>query len=152
MILTRAIPFFLLALGFAPSASAQVFKCTDATGKVSYTNERSAAKGCESLSNEQAVSTVSMRGAQSAASFPRVSSSAQKERDSARRQVLENELANEEAALEEARKTLAEQETVRHGDERNYQKVLDRLQPLKENIERRERNIEALNKEISGLR
>ncbi|MDR3212393.1 MAG: DUF4124 domain-containing protein [Azoarcus sp.] len=152
MIFTRAIPLFFLALGFAFPASAQVYKCADANGKVSYTNARSATKGCEPLTNEQAVSTVSMRPASSPASFPKVSSDAQKERDNARRQVLQNELATEEAELEEARKALTGQEAVRHGDEKNYQKKLDRLQPFKEDVERRERNIEALNKEISGLR
>ncbi|MDR1662729.1 MAG: DUF4124 domain-containing protein [Azoarcus sp.] len=150
MILTRAIALFLLMIGLASTASAQVYKCADANGKLSYTNEPSSSKSCKSLSNEQAVSTIPMRA--TAASFPKVSSDAQKERDSARRQVLENELASEQAALEEARKALAGQEAIRNGDEKNYQKVLDRLQPFKEDVKRRERNIEALNKEISGLR
>jgi heme oxygenase len=65
---------------------------------------------------------------------------------------LESELSSERAALDDARKALAEQEAVRNGDERNYQKVLDRLQPFKDDVERRTRNVEALNKEISGLR
>ena len=34
----------------------------------------------------------------------------------------------------------------------NYQAVLDRLQPFKEEVVRRERNIEALNTELSNLR
>jgi septal ring factor EnvC (AmiA/AmiB activator) len=147
---TRAIPFFFLLAGFASSAPAQVYKCTDANGKISYTNESTPSRNCKSLTNEQPVSTIPMRA--TAASFPKVSSDAQRERDSARRQVLENELSSEQSALEEARKALAGQESVRNGNEKNYQKVLDRLQPFKEDVERRERNIEALNKEISGLR
>ncbi|MDR1228467.1 MAG: DUF4124 domain-containing protein [Azoarcus sp.] len=146
----RAISLFFLLAGFVSPAPAQVYKCTDANGKISYTNENAPSKNCKSLTNEQPVSTIPMRA--SAASFPKISSDTQKERDSARRQVLENELANEQTALEEARKALAGQEAVRNGNERNYQKVLDRLQPFKEDVARRERNIEALNKEISGLR
>ncbi|MDR3087246.1 MAG: DUF4124 domain-containing protein [Azoarcus sp.] len=155
MTLTRALPLslFFLTLGFAPfSASAQVYKCVDVNGKISYTNERSS-KSCETLNNTQSVSTISMRAPTSApATFPKVSSDTQQERDRGRRQVLESELASEQAALEAARKQLAEQETVRYGNEKNYQKVLDRLQPFKDDIERRERNIEALNKELSGQR
>ena len=160
MTLTRALPlslFLFLALGLAPvSASAQVYKCVDASGKISYTNER-ASKSCEALSNTQAISTISMRTPMSAsaptpASFPKISNDAQQERDRGRRQVLESELASEQAALEASRKQLAEQETVRYGNEKNYQKVLDRLQPFKDDIDRRERNIEALNKELSGQR
>ncbi|MDR2092371.1 MAG: DUF4124 domain-containing protein [Azoarcus sp.] len=150
MMLTRAIPLFFLLAGFAFPATSQVYKCTDANGKISYTNENIPSRNCKSLSGEQPVSTIPMRA--TAASFPKVSSDTQKERDNARREVLENELANEQAALEEARKTLAAQEAVRNGNERNYQKVLDRLQPLKDDVARRARNVEALNKEISGLR
>jgi len=158
MISTRAIALVVLALGLAPlAASAQVFKCVDAAGKVSYTNG-AGGKGCEKLTNEAAVSTISMRAPNAASSsssrgnFPSVSSEAQRERDAGRRQVLESELAGEQAALDEARKTLAAQEAVRNGDERNYQKVLDRLQPYKDDVERRERNVEALTKELSELR
>ena len=161
MTLTR-VPLSLslslfLALGLVPvSASAQVYKCVDSSGKISYTNER-AGKSCEALSNAQAVSTISMRPPGSApasapTSFPKVSNNAQQARDQGRRQVLESELASEQAALEASRKQLAEQEAIRQGNEKNYQKVLERLQPFKDDIDRRERNIEALNKELSGAR
>jgi hypothetical protein len=143
---------FFLAFGF-PSASAQVFKCVDAHGKVTYSNSGGSGKGCKQLSNEQSVSTISMRAnASPPAAFPRVSDDAQRERDRARRQILEKELDNEQQALEGARKELAEQEATRSGGEKNYQKVLDRLQPYKDAVERRERNIEALTQELSGLR
>ena len=63
-----------------------------------------------------------------------------------------SERATEEGALAAAVKALAEQEAVRLGDERNYQKVLDRLQPFKDKVDLHKRNIEALRREISGLR
>lgn len=149
--------FVFLALGAAPLfASAQVYKCVDASGKISYSNSGSSGKGCKPLSGEQSVSTISMRPSGSAASapaaFPRVGNDAQRERDKARRQVLENELESERLALAEAQKALAEQEKMRFGDEKNYQKVLDRLQPYKDTVERGERNIEAITQEISELR
>lgn len=62
------------------------------------------------------------------------------------------ELASEQASLEQAKKELANQEAIRTGDERNYQRVLDRLQPFKDKVALHERNIEALKKEIGNLR
>jgi hypothetical protein len=61
-------------------------------------------------------------------------------------------LAAEQRSLEGAQKLFAEQEAVRYGDERNYQRVLDRLQPFKDKVQLHERNIEALKREIGNLR
>ncbi|WP_228111912.1 hypothetical protein [Zoogloea sp. 1C4] len=79
-------------------------------------------------------------------------SGTQKARDTDRRRILEEELATEQKSLEAARKELEEQESVRYGNERNYQKVLDRVQPYKDKVQLHERNIEALRREISNLR
>ena len=38
------------------------------------------------------------------------------------------------------------------GDEKNYQKYLDRIQGYKDKVALHERNIEALNKELAKLR
>ncbi|HRG72082.1 MAG TPA: DUF4124 domain-containing protein, partial [Thauera aminoaromatica] len=38
------------------------------------------------------------------------------------------------------------------GDERNYQKVLERVRPFKDRVELHKRNVDALRREISGLR
>lgn len=159
-------PFSLiLLLCAALPAHAEVYKCTDAEGKVTYTNDRNLARGCKALDAGQSVSTVPAPVRRPAASpsanpgantspssFPRVSPGDQRTRDDSRRQVLESEMANEEASLAAAEKALADQEAIRLGDERNYQKVLDRLQPFKDKVELHKRNIEALRREISGLR
>jgi hypothetical protein len=159
MTFTRAIPL-LFALAFVPAASAQVYKCVGDDGKIAYTNDRDSAKskGCKVLDNDQAISTVPMSSgtntnakAPTPPNFPNVGGNTQRTRDAARRQVLEGELATEQQALDAAKQALTEQEATRSGDERNYQKVLDRLQPFKDKVEQHERNIEALNKEISGL-
>jgi hypothetical protein len=41
---------------------------------------------------------------------------------------------------------------VSTGDEKNYQKVVDRIQPYKDRVAQHERNIQAINKELSNLR
>ena len=66
--------------------------------------------------------------------------------------ILEQELANEEQLLNQAKKELAEQESTRLGNERNYQRVLERLEPYKKKVALHESNIANLRKEMSSLR
>jgi hypothetical protein len=47
---------------------------------------------------------------------------------------------------------LTEQEGIRTGDEKNYQRVLDRLQKYKDEVERHQKNVEALKKELSNAK
>ncbi|TAH46487.1 MAG: DUF4124 domain-containing protein [Betaproteobacteria bacterium] len=155
----------ILALCAAPFAQADIYKCVDAEGRTTYTNDRSIARGCKSIQQDLPITSVpaparapgagpssAPPSSSSPAAFPRVSPNDQRARDDTRRQVLEKELATEEAALADAQKQLAEQEAVRLGDERNYQKMLDRLQPYKDKVELHKRNIEALRREIANLR
>jgi hypothetical protein len=138
-------------------ASADVYKCVDADGHVTYTNDKSRARGCKLLSSEMPVSSVpgpaatTPKPAAPSGGFPSVSGDQQKARDSERRRILEAELDTETKNLEAARKALTEGEAVRLGDERNYQKYLDRIQGLKDNVALHERNVDALRKEISKL-
>ena len=76
----------------------------------------------------------------------------EKARDTDRRRILETELAAEQQSLLLAKKELAAQEAVRSGDERNYQRVLDRLEPFKNKVALHERNIEAIQRELDKLR
>lgn len=154
---TRALAT-LLAATAVPLAHADIYKCVDANGRVTYTNDRSLGRGCKELAQDLPVSSIPAPRAPAAkpsstpSSFPRVSPEDQRARDDARRQVLDKELADEEKALTEAKAALAEQEAVRLGNERNYQKVLDRLQPFKDKVEQHQRNIDALKREIANLR
>jgi hypothetical protein len=84
--------------------------------------------------------------------FPKVDGQTQKKRDDERRRILEKELADEQQQLEAASQKLAEQEAIRTGDERNYQRYLDRVQPFRDNVANHERNIEAIRREISNLK
>jgi hypothetical protein len=76
----------------------------------------------------------------------------QRLRDETRRKILESELSVEAKSLADAKVKLAEQETVRNGNERNFQKVIDRLQPYQETVERHERNVMALQQELTRLK
>lgn len=137
---------------------ADIYKCVDDQGRVTYTNSR-VAKGCSALNRDLPVSSVPgpqpgggrVTGSDST-TFPKVSDEAQRNRDSDRKRILTQELATEEQSLEEARKALADQEAIRLGDERNYQKVVERLQPFKDKVELHQRNVEALKRELGNLR
>ena len=87
-----------------------------------------------------------------AGGLPNVDPATQKKRDESRRKILESELATEEKALDGARKALADGEAVRYGDERNYQRYLDRIQGLKDRVAQHERNVSALKQELANLR
>ena len=77
----------------------------------------------------------------------------QQQRDNDRRKILETELANEDKLLQSAKRDLAEQEGIRNGDERrNYQRVLDRLDPYQKKVKLHEDNIVNLQKELANLR
>lgn len=156
--LRRCLLAGLLAL--APAAHAQtvteIFKCMDANGRPSYTNDRRETVGrkCEVVTSQINVAPTQKPPAANTArpgSFPRESPT---ERNAARerqRQILEKELATEQAALAKARQDLAAQESVRSGDERNYAKVLERLQPYRDTVETHQKNIEALKRELNNL-
>ena len=152
--------FAVVVLGACVSApvSADIYKCVGTDGQVMYSNM--ADKNCKKLSLDPpppaggGTSAAARPAAKTPthATFPKVEENAQKARDNDRRRILEGELEAEQKNLEQAKKELAAQEAVRGGDERNYQKVLDRLKPFKDKVALHERNIEAVQKEIARLR
>jgi len=91
--------------------------------------------------------------ATSSASRPeaKVDPSEQKARDSDARRILELELKREEERLAELQKEYNNGEPERRGDERNYQKYLDRVADLKANIGRKEADIAAIKRELAKL-
>lgn len=136
-----------------------LYKCTDETGQVLYTNQKGGGK-CTVLSRDQPISTFSAppKARPTPGDFPRVGADQQKARDNDRRVILEQELGNEQKQLEDAKKTLTEQEgriepTERNvGGSINQAKVQERLQPFRDSVQLHERNIEALKKEIGNLK
>jgi hypothetical protein len=146
-----------LTFALAAPAWGDTFKCMDANGHATYTNMKEETKGknCTLVMREISVvpAVPSPRAATPAASppgFPKVDPATQRTRDDARRKILDDELSGEEKALAQAKEDLTQQESVRSGDERNYQRVLDRLQPYKDEVERHQKNVEALQKEINN--
>ena len=149
----------LLLLPLAAHADT-LYKCTDPSGQVLYTNQKGAGKSCTVLSRDQPVSTFTAPKAKAGApgNFPRVGGDQQKARDNDRRAILDQELATEQKQLEEAKKALAEQEGIVLPEERiagggiQGGKREARLQTFRDKVALHERNIEALKKEIGNLK
>ena len=161
----RMRPLVALSLlcALIPAARGEIFECIDESGNKRFTNIRAESKGCRQL-NVGPVNTVppttpagkpSAKGAAGTptpAGFPKVDQQTQQNRDTERRRILEQELANEQKLLDAAKKELAEQESIRLGSERNYQRVLDRLEPYQKKVKLHEDNMANLRKEISNIR
>ena len=137
-----------LLLPFAASANT-LYKCTDESGVVLYTNQKTAKKNCTVLSYQPpppapAGSVTKPRAATTPTpgDFPRVSGSEQKSRDGDRRAILDKELANELQNLEKAKKALFDAGS----------QPAEKLQPLRDTAALHERNVESLKKELGNLR
>jgi len=160
MAVLRALIFVIFGT-FAGHAGAQVFeiyKCLDPNGRPLYTNEKkdTAGKKCELVSREVTV-VPALKPPPAApkagpSGFPKETPTERATAKGRQREILEQELATEQRLLAEAKQKLAEQETQRNGDERNYAKVLERLQPYKDSVETHEKNVEALRRELGNAR
>ncbi|HTG96342.1 MAG TPA: DUF4124 domain-containing protein [Burkholderiales bacterium] len=143
-----------LALGsLAMPAAAQlteIFKCRDARGQWTYTNDRRQAEKekCEQVTTQVNVAPP-QKGARPS-NFPRESSAERAAGKGRQLEILQRELASEQAALTKAQQALAEQESIRSGDERNYARVEERLKPFQEAVDSHQKNIEALRREIAN--
>lgn len=143
---------FLLAMPLLlslPATANTLYKCTDLSGIVLYTNQKAPKKNCTVLSYQAPPSAPAGSGTKPRATatptpgdFPRVSGSEQKARDGDRRAILDKELANELQNAEKAKKALLD----------SGGQPADKLQPLRDTVALHERNIESLKKELGTLR
>ena len=133
------------------AAANTLYKCTDESGVVLYTNQKTPKKHCVVLSHSPAPTPApAAPGASKArasatptpADFPRVSGSEQKSRDTDRKAILDRELATETQSAEKARKALQEAGS----------QPADKLQALRDTLALHERNVESLKKELGSLR
>lgn len=159
-----------MALHNAAQAQGAVYKCVDEQGRVEFTD--TARRGCKALDLPgyapppprasapipgvpiPAVRPVSPgpASAVSPASFPRVDTAQQRARDDDRREILNDELRIEQKKLADLRRDFNNGEPERQGNERNYAKYQERVASMRDEIGRTERNIEALQREISNIR
>ncbi|MFT7774641.1 hypothetical protein [Roseateles sp.] len=155
-------PLFVLA-SLGAQAQGTVYRCPGPP--VLYTDALSAKeaseKGCRTIEGTPITVLQAPKPRTSAAAAPagegarsgdgRVEAGQQRARDDERRQVLQAELRQAEERLANAQRDFSSGQSERRGDERNYQKYLDRMAELKDNIARYEADVQALKREISKL-
>ena len=153
-ILLAAVAMPLMWSPLAAAQASTLYKCTDGSGTVLYTNQKAAKKDCTVISvmlppaprsEGPAAGAAPKRNgtaAPSPADFPKVSDNEQKSRDGDRRAILERELDAERGNIEKARQSLAAAPPP----------AADKAQTLRDTIALHERNVEALNKELAKLK
>lgn len=164
----------LSALSGQAAAQDAMYKCVLPDGRIEYTNKTTLdTRGCAKLNIEPSVVVPAPRSATPAApaapaatprpassasaptpaNFPRVDSATQKARDTDRKRILEEELQAQQARLAELSKAYNNGEPERQGDEaRNYQKYLDRVQRMKNDLARVQGDITSVKSELDKIR
>jgi hypothetical protein len=154
---TASLLIPVVAILFSASAAAQgkIFRCGN-----TYTNDEAQAKamGCKTMEggNVTVVQGTRVNSAPASAVRPvvapgsKVDSGEQKARDGEAKAILEAEMKKAEARRAELAREYNNGEPEKLGPEtKNHQKYLDRVAELKDAMERNERDIEGLRREIS---
>ncbi|TIC79735.1 DUF4124 domain-containing protein [Crenobacter intestini] len=145
-VILKSLTALLLGVACAHAAATTIYKFVDQDGHVTYSNipVRGAQKIDVRVTGSQGGPAAHTPRASSRApapapgNFPSVSASTQQQRDSGRRQILQTELANEQQALDAARRALLDAEAKRQPDQGK----------LRAQVQDRERNVAALQKEL----
>jgi hypothetical protein len=151
----KLIYLFAMMCAWPLPAQADIYKAVDENGHVTYSS--SPIKGGKKLALEPLPTVAPPGKARSTTGFPRVAAEKQKERDETRRKILQDELNSEEKLLDEARQNLndASPEVFRGQDGRTYRNVAkyeENTKLLTEQVELHQKNIAALNTELSKLK
>jgi hypothetical protein len=169
----------LIATLLAAAAHAQtnpVYRCPGNLYTDQYTPREAQEKGCRTIDGApitimqtarprpaQPVPSAGVAAApatsspapavQAAAGGPatRIDPAEQRARDTDARRILEAELRKEEERLAALQKEFNNGEPERRGDERNYQKYIDRVAEMRAAIARKESDIAAIRRELSKL-
>ena len=155
---TLSILPLALVCGVATAQSNTIYKCSGPEGGTLISNSR-VDKSCKPVVTgpDNAMPAPKARAPGAAANptpanFPKVAEDQQKARDTDRKRILEQELAGEQKNLDQAKRELAEQEALPVRSEDKGTQRADRIQPYKDRVGQHERNIAAINKELSGLK
>ena len=144
-----------LAVGSVYAADGVTYKCPGHVYSNTISAKEAKDKGCTVLDNAPVTVIQGPKPrAPVAASGPagsKVDPADQRARDSDARRILEDELRTEEQRLAALQKDYNNGEPERQGNERNYQKYLDRVTEMKAAIARKESDIAAIRRELGKL-
>ena len=125
-------------------AGSTIYKHVDTDGSITFTNRP--IKGAQTIQSTPNSSRSQTIAAMRPAHFPKASVHVQQKRDVKRRQILENELAEEMKLFSETRRFISQ---ISNGEETHQQK--DRMRRLHNKLQRHESNIASLKRELERL-
>jgi hypothetical protein len=132
---------FPLLLTLTSPTHADIYKYVDPDGRVTYSSIP--IRGAKKLDLGPAFKPsphTTNRPQTSPADFPKVDTTTQKTRDNARRDILQNEMAQEEKLLQETRRSLSEAQARNESSEKT--------KALRDEITLHEKNLDALKIEL----
>jgi hypothetical protein len=148
----------LLCITGPTPAQAEIYKYVDENGQVTFTDvARKGVKPNRVYNLPGGPARMGLGGARKSASFrpadfPRIDPTTQRKRDDLRRQVLQEELANERQNLDEAKRQLALGTRTMPGERTTDGSYLSRTRRLQDAVEQHESNIGAIQKELGSAR
>lgn len=153
-LLIAAVP---VALTVARAQGGTVYRCPNNVYTSEISDKEAKERGCRTIEGAP-ITIVSppKRAPVQSSNGPRpegakVDAKEQRARDSDARAILEAELRREEEALAALQKEFNNGEPERQGNERNYQRYLDRVEEMRGAIARKQADIAALRRELSKL-
>lgn len=135
---------FLALFSFSCITQSEVYKHVDEDGNVTYAN--SPLRDSKKLSLPP-LTVMPKTDLESKIKTPKPLENYNKKQ----RKVVKKKIADEAKLLEDKRKEYNDGKPERFGSERNYQRYLDRIQRLKDEIVLHEENIKALEIELQDL-
>lgn len=157
-VLLAAVAVAVLSGNASAQSASRIYRCETPDGTPLFQN--SPGKGCKlldlppvnSVPAERMPVSPAASSSQGSRNTPKVSGAQQRGRDSDRRRILEDELAREEKHLADVRQRYNDGAPERHADERNYQKYLDRVEQLKNELMQSESSVQSLKRELDAIR
>ena len=148
--LKNKLPLFCLSIGFIlliNTAQAGIYKHVDQNGKVTYSNIPST--NAQRLDLPPIV--VMPPSTNSSGIDERIMQRRESMKFEEQRSQLQSKITEEEKRLNEVKDEYKDGVPDRLGSERNYQRYLDRVEHLRQEIQAREKNLSALRSEMQRL-
>lgn len=146
----------LLALAASGARAAQdvYYQCPGNVFTNTITPKEAETRGCKSKEAQQPTTIPAPKSRPSTASAAgsaasRVDAQEQKSRDTDARKILQDELAKAQSQLDALQKEYNNGQPDRQGNEKNYQKYIDRTNDLKASIDRTQSDVAAITRELA---
>jgi predicted lipid-binding transport protein (Tim44 family) len=154
--LLAAAALALAATGARAAPDGSIYyRCPDNVFTNTLTPKEADARGCKAMESHQPTTIPAPKSRPAAgvgspgAAASRVDAQEQKARDTDSRKILQDELIKAQAQLDALQKEYNNGQPERKGDEKNFQKYLDRAADLKASIARTESDINAITRELA---